>query len=459
MITIIQTSAPEDSLRQLIAQHIAKQGAAAEWAFVLSYQFRQDFLPDAPLISLLLLVGGKTTEADTQIGFSILEESEARSREIEQLPESTIALQRFCQQQESPWFGFDKPMYLQAVHIPKPWGQEIWYTGIEARGQSGIGDGGYFIPLSWLLAFCGTALCGQPLTSLVLLKILDPLPTPVFGDLYFEMHREKREVYIVTHVDESAWPSGQGGIRFGFDQQRRNAAESDDDFKQQYLNAVQAYRAVREEIDGLLDDARRAEGVGMVEAVDAQTMQRWLQQIPEFMLEKEQNLRAIMEAFIHTRPLQVGDVVKVPTLTPHSLLHGVRTVEFQTPVYERQILSFAQKVLTQSHWDTEAAMNEVSLDAPGQPTLPVIHQNNHVLIESVAIFEDFEVERLTLQPSAHCALAVNRYLLLMTVSGNADVNGFALPPEQAVFCGLTMGAIDLANNTADAMVCLLARPR
>ncbi len=32
------------------------------------------------------------------------------------------------------------PVPLQRVAIAKPWGQELWYTGIEARGHSRVGS-------------------------------------------------------------------------------------------------------------------------------------------------------------------------------------------------------------------------------------------------------------------------------------------------------------------------------
>ncbi|MEM7365774.1 MAG: hypothetical protein AAF525_17280, partial [Pseudomonadota bacterium] len=40
---------------------------------------------------------------------------------------------------------------LSSVRIPKPWGEEIWFTGIEARGVSHVLD----TPLHWLLHVAG----------------------------------------------------------------------------------------------------------------------------------------------------------------------------------------------------------------------------------------------------------------------------------------------------------------
>ncbi|NJN51183.1 MAG: hypothetical protein HC809_04770 [Gammaproteobacteria bacterium] len=46
---------------------------------------------------------------------------------------------------------FDAPLRLASVEIAKPWGREIWYTGVEARGVAGITDGLHVTPLPWAL--------------------------------------------------------------------------------------------------------------------------------------------------------------------------------------------------------------------------------------------------------------------------------------------------------------------
>ena len=85
---------------------------------------------------------------------------------------------------------------------------------------------------------------------------------------------------------------------------------------------------------------------------------------------EEKNLRQEMNSFTSMHTLRVGDVISIPTYTPHALQHGVRAIEFQTPHYERQILSFAQKVLTQSDWDTESAIaNAVITSEPASTHL------------------------------------------------------------------------------------------
>jgi len=34
--------------------------------------------------------------------------------------------------------ALDAPVALQSIAIPKPWGQEIWFSGSEARGVLGL---------------------------------------------------------------------------------------------------------------------------------------------------------------------------------------------------------------------------------------------------------------------------------------------------------------------------------
>ena len=40
-----------------------------------------------------------------------------------------------------------RPFELETVSIQKPWGQEVWYSGIEQRGVSTVKS----VPLPWLL--------------------------------------------------------------------------------------------------------------------------------------------------------------------------------------------------------------------------------------------------------------------------------------------------------------------
>ena len=113
----------------------------------------------------------------------------------------------------------------------------------------------------------------------------------------------------------------------------REQYPDDPAFRRAFLEAVQDYEVVRRRIDA-----------GQAQPED---------------VEQEAMLRNQMEAFTDFQPLSVADVVKVPTWTPHALQHGVRVVEFQTATYERFIISFAQQVVTQDHWDSEHAISNM----------------------------------------------------------------------------------------------------
>ncbi len=290
-------------------------------------------------------------------------------------------------------------MRLLPVYIAKPWGREIWFTGMEARGESQVATQAGNLDLSTYLALDPKALTGG--TPLLLLKILDPKPDAVTGDLYFEVHEEKQEVYVVTHVDAGAWPDGRGGIRFGMCQEKRAGFANDAAFRAAYLEAVQAYEAVRRRIDDGASD----------------------------LVDEEIQRRADMEAFTAMRRLTLGDVVRVPTWTPHSLQHGVRVVEFQTPTYERFIISFAQKVLTQDHWDTAHAVANMHLDAPAAETFEQVAPG----VERVASFSDFNVWRAQLDRTELELPGHLPYAVCMCIDGEIALGKLRLGPEEAGF--------------------------
>ncbi len=356
-------------------------------------------------------------------------------------------------------FSLARPILLDRVHIAKPWGQEIWYTGVEQRGVCGfVAESGDSVPLPWMLETVAPWLTGGA-RELVLLKILDPLPAAVWGDLYFELHEEKREVYVVTHVDRSAWPDGTGAIRFGFDPERRASYASDADFRAAYRASVAAYEAVRRTIDKQLDIRREEEGIALDAPVPPRQLMAWQAALEAGLLRHEQLLREEMEAFTRFLPLRVGDVVKVPCYTPHALQHGVRTVEFQTPVYERKILSFAQKVLTQQHWDTDDGVALMALEPEAEEPFFVCYRDDDVLGEKIVDFADFEVQRWLLQPGAsHRIELAGSYALVMAIEGEVAVGECRLLPEQACLVPATMVSAVLAQRGNAAATVLVARP-
>jgi len=360
---------------------------------------------------------------------------------------------------QQPIFSLEQPLQLKPVAIPKPWGQEIWYTGIEERGLSEVTDGNLSIPLPWLLAFAPNKLARGLHKQLNLLKILDPLPDEVYGDLYFELHEKKQEVYVVTNVDKTAWPDGVGAIRFGFDGTVRAGFNSEDEFKQAYLTAVSNFQTIRKEVDNLIDQLRIEEGIALNDPVSAEQLKRWHQTLPKQLVEQETELRCAMERFSAIKPLILGDVVTVPTLTPHSLQHGVRTVEFQTPVYERKILSFGQKVLTQSDWDTSEAAELMSLDSPELSPLPELLVTDDYRIEQVVKFDDFLVRRVTLASGKRWSLdKTGDYVLLMSVNGGVRVAGYDLNAEQALMLPASRLDVSVESLSKMSTILLVAEP-
>ncbi|MDE0272362.1 MAG: hypothetical protein OXP11_14280 [Gammaproteobacteria bacterium] len=312
------------------------------------------------------------------------------------------------------------PVKLEPVTVAKPWGREIWHSAIEARGESAVRTAAGSVPLSRYLEAAGIK------APVILLKVLDPHPTPILGDLYFEVHERKREVYIVTAIDREAWPDGHGRIRLGMDQARRQSYGNDDAFRAAYLAAVRAYERERRAIDA----GERPSGAA------------------------EQQRRAAMEAFTACAPLQVGDVVTVPPWTPHALQHGVRVVEFQTPTYERRVISFAQKVLTQGHWDSEDAIARMSLDPPQQTPFEPVAPG----VERIAAFDDFGVWRAALDPHRPTALPADApYALCMAIGGAVQVGGLRLDAEEA--CLVPRASLQRTHLQGErGTTCVLAAP-
>ena len=161
-----------------------------------------------------------------------------------------------------------------------------------------------------------------------------------------------------------------------------------------------------------------------------------------------------MEAFTHLHPLKLGDVVRVPTWLPHSLQHGVRVVEFQTPTYERLILSFAQKVLTQSHWDTDSAIDRVVLDPPQAQHFESVANG----IERIAEFDDFNVWRVDFaQHAAPITLpATLPYAVCMSVKGRCTVGELSLNAEEA--CLVPKQGLASTTLTSTDGLLLIAAP-
>ena len=201
----------------------------------------------------------------------------------------------------------EDPCALRPVAVAKPWGREVWYSGVEARGESGVRTPAGVLPLSQYLDERGRS------KPVILLKALQATA----GDLYLEVHESKSEVYVVDRID------GTGRLLLG----------------------------PCTEVLARLGDAgfraavRRAAGKAEAgeAAIDA------------------------VQSFMNPVDLRPGDAVAIPLRVPHSLLKGVHVIEFQTPVFERRILAASQPVVTQRGWDVDAAV--AAMDLSARPTV------------------------------------------------------------------------------------------
>ena len=255
------------------------------------------------------------------------------------------------------------------------------------------------------------------------------------------MHREKIEVYVVTGIDGQAWPDGQGAIRYGFNPAVLPEYDDRESFLRGYTDAVRRYEVIRRQIDQLLAELQSRDGIkpGMVLTIEQQ--KAYLHQLPEELIESELALRSAMYAFTDVRPLGIGDVVTVENFVPHSLQHGVRVVEFQTPHYERYILSFGQQVLTQSHWDTEQVFEHAETGyRPMADPRPIARG-----IDLITDFEAFHVLRVTLEAGEVFDLSGPDYRVVIGISGELRAGEHSILPETAFY--VPPGASAARNET------------
>jgi hypothetical protein len=188
-------------------------------------------------------------------------------------------------------------------------------------------------------------------------------------------------------------------------------------------------------------------------------MRSWLQTIPADLSEQEAKLKAEMNRFTTLKDVRLGDVITVEPFFPHSLQHGVRVIEFQTASYERYILSFGQKVLTQNHWDTEVGIAEAILDLPEPAALPPLTAPDGITIELIADFAAFKAIRITIAPGHGYRLkSDNDYKIVIGVSGIAQLGKVDIEPENAFLLPISHHA-DTTLSSARGAVVLIAEPR
>src|SRR5690606_1418787 len=142
------------------------------------------------------------------------------------------------------------------------------------------------------------------------------------------------------------------------------------------------------------------------------------------------------------------------------LQHGVRTIEFQTPVYERSILSFAQQVLTQDHWDTRAAVARMRLTPPPDREAVAVAAGPVVSPDGVVGCADFLVDRWTLGAGVAASLDMQGgHGLVMTICGTLRVGPELLAPERALLIPAMAPRVDIHNPGARDALLLVSRPR
>lgn len=450
LLTLDKNTAPYIYLAQRIKTWQDSADKTSVDVFAVRFVHDANYLAGQPQQDLLALISISSSNHQSvipDVSISILTCSSDRLHEVELVPANIESMVRYCREQGFPLVRISSPLLLDPVYIPKPWGQEIWYTGIEARGQARvIGDGGN-LPLPWVMEFLRDQLAMTVAEQLILLKVLDPLADERYGDLYFELHEQKQEVYVVTHVDTCAWPDGRGAIQLGFDPVMRAQYLTWGAFKSAYLAAVKDYEKARRAIDAVLDQKKRELGIALDQPVAVDQLKSWIKQLSQHaeykdLIIREQDLKNAMDRFIAYQPLVVGDVVAVPRLVPHALQHGVRVVEFQTPVYERKILSFGQKVLTQEHWDTDEALSLVDINTEHLLPPVMLFESEDIQIQRIVNFDEFEVRRIALN-GTHL-IDVDRYCLLMVLAGEVSIG------DEASSARLASGDVALifANTSA-----------
>ncbi len=364
-----------------------------------------------------------------------------------------------------------EPLLLDPCIVDKPWGREVWYTGIEQRGRSFVRSETGRTELPYALGMFPVSLIGEQERPPVLIKALEPLPEEVLGDLYLEVHREKWEVYVVLDVSRDAWPDGVGRLRAGLapaaiERYRGlRGAGWPDALAQDLLADIRAYETVRRRIDARFDQALQARRLDPALGVPAALHGELSAELPEELRAEERRLRAAVEDYLGTTPMPEGAVACLPPGMLHSLQHGVKVIEFQTPTYERLIAMFAQKVLTQRHWNSEAAVKLMHKAAYSPPQPEQLEREPGWTLERIVAFPEFEVQRLALGPGAVRPSATTggaQYQLLLGVlgAGTVDVPGRGPTPigkETVLLLPATLGAFKVRAD-GEGLTCLVMLP-
>ena len=353
---------------------------------------------------------------------------------------------------EIEWISLLKGFHLHPVYIPKSWGQEIWYTGIEERGISLVKLGKKDVLFPYILSFCPQCIVNGDEKNIILLKVLDPLPDPNCGDLYFELHEKKKEVYIISEIDRSCYPNGKGKVKLGINQKEYQKHTDKEIFKQSMLKSIINYKQTLDRIyDIVQNNYYRTTHQNDVSPIEYTKILKILPQtIQNDLAEKY----AKVEEFCHFEEIEVGDVLTVNSLVPHSLLHGIKVVEFQTPYYERLIISFNQKVITQDDWDSKKAISLMDC-TPQSKNLEftLIENTENVIVEKIASFSDFVVKRIHLKNkhTSYQEIINGYYFLIICLQGSiklifSDETSVILEKDQSFFITAKCKKLTIENE-------------
>ncbi len=365
-----------------------------------------------------------------------------------------------------------EPIRLEICYIPKPWGREGWYTGIEKRGVSRVRSATGSTALPYALGMFPVPISGEKQDPPILVKTLEPLPQPVYGDLYLEVHREKWETYVVLEVHPDAWPDGAGRLRAGLDPEvmdtyrARDGAQWERRLATDLTQAIRDYEQVRRRIDERLDAALREHGENPQEPVPPERHRELLAEVPADLRAEEERRRAAVERFIGQVPLRPGSVVTLPPGVLHSLQHGIKVIEFQTPTYERLIAMFAQKVLTQPHWDVQDAVALMEMAPYEAPTPEVLTREDGRSVERIVDFPQFAVDRVALELNRTLQTSTeghNQYQLLVVTQGKGELRlpdgrAFPMEPEGAYLLPATLGNHSVTAIAAQGVTYLKCTP-
>ena len=149
----------------------------------------------------------------------------------------------------------------------------------------------------------------------------------------------------------------------------------------------------------------------------------------------------------------------------HSLQHGIKVIEFQTPHYERLIVMFTQKVLTQNHWDTEEALKKMLPEVYEQPQLEILQKSSGLLVERFVDFPQFTADRICLEQNNRCENDLDgKYQLLIIISGQATIfpensRPLILNLEESLFLPVAMRSYQLESTGKTPLICLKAIPK